>query len=95
MNVTDQKLLTLKEASEFLPGKVAANTLRRWSTEGIGGIKLKAWRLGRCYFTSREALEEFVCARSASVNGTAATPVKRVDTPSHRAAEAALDDLGV
>ena len=41
-------------------------TLHRWVHRGVGGIRLEAVRLGRQWFTSRQAITRFAVARTAA-----------------------------
>ena len=41
-------------------------TLHRWLHRGVGGQKLEAVRLGRQWFTSRQAITRFITARTAA-----------------------------
>ena len=41
-------------------------TLHRWLHRGVGGQKLEAVRLGRQWFTSRQAITRFIEARTAA-----------------------------
>jgi Protein of unknown function (DUF1580) len=42
-------------------------SLIRWYTRGVGGVKLEAIKLGNSLFTSREALNRFLVARTATI----------------------------
>lgn len=51
----------LKEAAENFPGgAVSYETVRRWATSGIRGVKLEAVRVGGRRKTSREACQRFI-----------------------------------
>lgn len=58
--------IPLKNAAELLPRRngrpVTYNTLRTWVTVGCYGICLVAKKVGRFWYTSREAIEEFQAA---------------------------------
>lgn len=43
------------------PGKrIHRNTLLRWITDGVGGAKLAAWKIGNSWYTTEAAWNEFV-----------------------------------
>jgi len=91
MGILQQEFFTFSQAAQITPGRPHKNTITRWADRGIGGVRLESWRCGGKRVTSVEALERFILARSgesklASPDGC---------TPSHAAAEAALDQLGV
>lgn len=54
-----ESLLTLAEASRVLPGHPCIPTIWRWCAKGCRGIRLKAIRLGRRWYISPAALQEF------------------------------------
>ncbi len=65
-----EELLTFAEAAKVLPqrrggSKVAISTLWRWSRRGSRGVVLRTVRVGGAVYTSREALVDFIAARSA------------------------------
>lgn len=63
-----EELLTMSEAR----GEIARATrkrpdratLHRWVHRGVGGVRLEAVRLGRQWFTSRQAITRFAIART-------------------------------
>lgn len=60
--------LTLAQVAEMIPavhGKTHANTIASWITKGRDGVYLQAWKPGRCYFTTLEAVQEFLDAIEA------------------------------
>lgn len=87
MKLLNQELLTFDEAAKVFPGNPHKNSLRRWADAGIDGVVLKSWRSGRVRVTSKEAIEEFILARSRQFQ----RPLRQeaADT------EAKLDTLGV
>jgi hypothetical protein len=55
----------LDKVTGYRPDKA---TLCRWITRGVGGVKLEAVRLGgRNIYTSTEALNRFIVARTAGL----------------------------
>ncbi len=53
--------LTLKDAAATFPGSpVCYETIRRWATRGIKGVKLETARIGGRRMTTVEACREFV-----------------------------------
>jgi len=59
-----EDLLSIPEAEALFRGRVHAHSIRRWIARGLGRppIKLRAIRLGRNFFMSRAALDEFLTA---------------------------------
>ena len=51
-------------AQEFFGGAVSYHTVRRWIVKGVGipPVKLRAVRIGKRYFVTRDACEEFLDA---------------------------------
>jgi hypothetical protein len=66
INVENEKLITLTEASKLLPqvnGKrIHVSTLWRWCHKGHRGIRLEYLRVGIKIATSFEALQRFLIA---------------------------------
>lgn len=62
IDVTNEELITLAQASKRLPGRPSLPTLWRWCTKGVRGVRLGHVRLGRRIFTSVDALSEFANA---------------------------------
>jgi hypothetical protein len=65
-----EELLTFAEAAKVLPqrrggSKVAISTLWRWSRRGSRGVVLRTINVGGNVYTSREAIADFITARSA------------------------------
>jgi hypothetical protein len=52
--------ISLREACELMPGCPHVNTVRRWADRGVRGVLLKTWRVGGRWFTSEEAILEFI-----------------------------------
>ena len=58
VNWDDQILLA--EVPAILPTHPSMSTVRRWSREGVGGIRLATCRIGGRRTTSRLALQAFL-----------------------------------
>lgn len=56
--------LPLSEAALLFPMRNGKHphraTLRRWHAKGVRGVKLYAFRVGACWFTTRAAVEQFI-----------------------------------
>lgn len=77
-----EQLIPLAEVAVILPksreGKsIHPTTLRRWTTEGVGGVTLEAVKIGRRLFTSKEAVSRFIRQQAG-----AATPRRSASTQS-------------
>lgn len=49
--------MTINQVAELLG--VHRRSVDNWIRRGVGGIKLRAWKVGRQWRTSREAIAEF------------------------------------
>ena len=63
INATTDRLITLTEAAKICPkvnGKrLSTVTMWRWTMKGVAGVRLEHTRIGRCVFTTEEALNRF------------------------------------
>ena len=64
INLSEESLLSLKEAAKFLPkrdsGKrIHISALYRWCNKGVRGVVLESIKIGGTTYTSREALQRF------------------------------------
>lgn len=69
-SLVSEELMSFSEAAAILPrrrggSKVATSTLWRWSRRGSRGVVLRTVRVGGNVYVSREALMDFIAARSA------------------------------
>ena len=55
----DPALITLREASQLIPGAPSVSTLWRWTVQGQKGVFLAHIRIGGVIYTSRDALQTF------------------------------------
>lgn len=67
-----ERLLTLKQAADLLPGSPHSSTLNKWVTYGLRGVKLRATRVGGRILVSESALAEFQRAVDAAREGVPA-----------------------
>jgi len=68
IDLKSERLLTLREAAQRLPGSPAISTLHRWRQRGIHGIQLETCLIGGKRFTSEAALQRFVDSVTAAVD---------------------------
>ncbi len=54
-----------KAGRELFPISRSPSTVWRYHNNGVGGVFLKAWRIGKHWFTNKEAVEEFLQALNA------------------------------
>jgi hypothetical protein len=83
------ELLTLPQAAALFPcrragSKVSTTTLWRWYSRGSRGVRLEVARVGGQVYTTRDAIRDFIQARS--VAGGAAVP--QTPSPSTRSKRA-------
>lgn len=70
--ILTEDVLTLAEARAELARATGRRcrpdkaTMHRWIHRGVGGVRLEAIRLGRQWFTSRQAITRFAIARTAA-----------------------------
>lgn len=69
IDVFRDKLLTLREAAEHLPGRPHVSTVWRWVLRGVRGTKLTTVVRGGRRFTSQEALVQFIAHTTAAAGG--------------------------
>ena len=56
-----ETLVTLKEARKLVPPKgISLQTLERWISQGVDGVKLEVCRIGGTRHTSEEAVQRFM-----------------------------------
>jgi Protein of unknown function (DUF1580) len=96
IEIANETLISFQEAPAFVPGRPHISTLHRWRLRGVRGVRLETVLIGGRRFTSREALQRFVAAVSAStgVDGTAPQAQCRI-RPEYKRAAAALKRRGV
>lgn len=63
---TDQ-LLTLGQARNLFPKPPSLNTMWRWRTKGINGVKLPAVKCGPRWLTAKNAIREFIRLQTVAV----------------------------
>lgn len=74
-------LIPLGDLPKLLPAsngrRLAQSTCWRWAIKGLGGTKLKAWRVGGKWYTSAEAVREFGEVLAGRTLEKLNSPVKR------------------
>ena len=84
MQETDKtRMVLLSEAASLLPTrnakKVHPSTLHRWRSKGVRGVRLACYRVGNCWFTTQNALDEFSAKLGASSESKPKTDQKLID----------------
>jgi hypothetical protein len=59
-NTAIEELMSISEASRLLPNNPGPETIWRWRTKGIRGIRLQTVLIGGRRFVTRKAIEEFI-----------------------------------
>jgi hypothetical protein len=83
-----ERLVALKDVATIMPEGVkppSYETIRQWTVKGRRGVVLQIVCVGRTKYTSREALERFFRAVTATYQPPKALPVQ-VDLKASRAA---------
>jgi len=82
--------LSLREACAHFPSRPHLNTVGRWATRGVYGVKLKTCRYGGKRLTRKAWIEEFNAKLLSS------SPSFKIDgTDPATAAEDKLDAMGI
>ncbi|MCA9032105.1 MAG: DUF1580 domain-containing protein [Planctomycetaceae bacterium] len=68
INLKTETLLTLREATERVPGSPHVSTLHRWVKHGLKGIRLESCLVGGRRVTSVEAVGRFSHAITEKVD---------------------------
>ncbi len=95
--LTDE-LLTLPQAAALFPrrragSKVSTTTLWRWYSRGSRGVRLEVARVGGQVYTTRDAICDFIQARS--VAGGAAVPQAPAASTRSKRAMKKLERMGM
>ena len=92
------ELLTLPQAAALFPrrragSKVSTSTLWRWYSRGSRGVRLEVVRIGGQVLTTRDAIRDFIVARSLA----GGAPVPQAPAPSTRSKRAMreLEQMGM
>ena len=77
--LTDE-LIDLRKAAKLMPGhgkdgRLSQATAYRYASDGIYGVRLETVAVGRCTYTTRAAVKEFVDAMTARANAELGDPV--------------------
>ncbi len=76
IDIDNESLLSLAQASHKIPGRPTLRTLWRWVNHGVEGQRLETIKCGKRRFTSVEAIHRFIArgtkASSARANSTSA-----------------------
>jgi Protein of unknown function (DUF1580) len=96
MSILNERYLPLGRAARLLPSlrgerPVHPNTLRRWASRGLRGVRLEVAQCGGTICTSQEALSRFFAALSV-VTGCASGSERQMN---QEEVDSKLDRLGV
>jgi hypothetical protein len=92
--MTATPALTLKDVARRQ--SVCPRTVKNWVVAGVAGVRLRAWKAGKNWRTSEEALAEFLDALTGTVpeNGPP-PPSPAARSRAHEAAKEYLRQEGV
>lgn len=68
-DITQERLLTITQATKHTPGRPGVSTLWRWIRTGVRGVVLESVLIGGKRYTSAEALDRFFAALTAQSRG--------------------------
>lgn len=71
--VPQERPVSLRHAAdrvaEFIGRRVHDETIRRWATRGVRGVKLETVVVAGSRVTTHDAIERFIAATTAAANG--------------------------
>ena len=62
MRIMSEEVVSLPDASQLFPVKPDPSTMWRWARIGCRGVKLESIKMGKNYYTSRQAVTRFLVA---------------------------------
>ncbi len=93
IDLRNDSLISLGEASARLPGRPSLCTIWRWRLRGVRGRKLESVVIGGTPYTSVEALERFAQHQGGTDSPSIRTPAARERAIAK--AEQELADAGI
>jgi Protein of unknown function (DUF1580) len=72
-SLSDDEVYTFPQVTQIVPFRPNVSTIWRWSSRGVGGIKLTTIRVGGRRYVTRRALDEFLCQLNRA-NGSNRAP---------------------
>lgn len=96
IDLTNERLLTIKQAAKHVPSNPSVSTLWRWVTKGVRGVVLESVLIGGTRLTSEEAIDRFYCDIAAASDGEPApTRTPRQRAKAIEAADRELAEAGI
>jgi hypothetical protein len=96
IDLSQEHLLSLKQAPKELPEHPHVSTLWRWSQRGVRGHRLETVVVGGRRFTSREAIRRFIeQTTNATIPASAAVSTTKERRAAIELAERELRDAGI
>src|SRR5689334_14840627 len=88
-----ENAIPLARACRLLPRNASDKpihpaTMFRWAAYGVGGVRLKVWKIGGRTFTTVEAIRAFIAARSGH-------DAPKRDVPDQAKVEEKLNRIGI
>ena len=77
IDLENETMLTLGEASKRLPGRPHLSTLARWARGMKDGRRLRTVKIGGRVFTSIESLQEFVASKDSRAVASEVSAARR------------------
>ena len=94
-DISNESLLTIKQARDEFPNRVSIPTLWRWVLNGTRGVVLESVLIGGRRYTSKEACLRFIQASSNNQPAGKTSRKERKKMKSIVTARAVLDQFGV
>ena len=71
IDLASETLIRLEDARDHVPSsrqgkKLSRAVVYRWALQGVGGVKLETVKIGGGRFTSVQAIQRFIRARTSS-----------------------------
>jgi hypothetical protein len=73
LNIKNEKIIGTFDARDIfekiLPSRPARSTVITWIKEGVYGVQLEGGKIGKCFWTTPEAIQRFVEAQNKQQKG--------------------------
>lgn len=95
MQLLDESLISLSEATRELPGRLHIATVHRYARKGVRGHLLETVTCGGRIYTSREACRRFLAAQNQQQRNSGSGGFSNPQRPEQERVARELDALGL